>query len=133
MSSAQLAELHRVVLAYLRDVRRAEGEIAARRELAFEVVSALCMDAMRDAGGDGAPKTQLTVVDATAEPRFPLLNSVTRATITTDEAAFHLNRKPQTLRGWACHENGPLRPARIHGRLAWSVAEIRKLLSSAAL
>ena len=50
-----------------------------------------------------------------------------RATINTDEAAFHLGRKPQTLRKWACLENGPLRPVRINGRLAWAVADIKRL------
>ena len=48
--------------------------------------------------------------------------------ITTAEAAFHLNRSEQTLRLWACKETGPLRPARINNRLAWSVAELRRVL-----
>lgn len=51
-----------------------------------------------------------------------------RAALPTCEAAAHLNRRPQTLRIWACRENGPLRPLRVNGRLAWPVAEIRKLL-----
>ena len=57
------------------------------------------------------------------------LESVTRLNVTTDEAAFYLNRRPQTLRGWACHQDGPLGPSKIHGRLAWSVADIKKLLA----
>ena len=52
----------------------------------------------------------------------------TRTAINTSEAAHHLNRKNQTLRQWACLENGPIRPVRINGRLAWNVAEIRTLL-----
>lgn len=52
----------------------------------------------------------------------------TRASLTTAEAAFHLNRAPQTMRLWACHENGPIRPMRINGRLAWPVSELRRLL-----
>ncbi|MCA9367680.1 helix-turn-helix domain-containing protein [Candidatus Kaiserbacteria bacterium] len=44
--------------------------------------------------------------------------------VTTNEAANWLNRKPQTLRKWACLENGPIRPIRINGRLAWRVADI---------
>lgn len=60
---------------------------------------------------------------------FPPLESVTRPTVPTDAAAFYLNRRPQTLRAWACLENGALRPVRINGRLAWSVSEIRNLLS----
>ncbi|PXX14776.1 hypothetical protein C8R27_11360 [Nitrosomonas ureae] len=60
---------------------------------------------------------------------FPPLESVTRPTVPTDAAAFYLNRRPQTLRAWACLENGALRPVRINGRLAWNVREIRNLLS----
>lgn len=52
----------------------------------------------------------------------------TRAALPTTEAAIHLNRKPQTLRLWASYENGPLRPIRLNGRLAWPVAELRRLL-----
>ena len=64
----------------------------------------------------------------TAAQQFPLLESVTRPTVDTAAAAYYLNRRPQTLRIYACHENGPLRPIRVHGRLAWSVADIRRLL-----
>jgi hypothetical protein len=55
-----------------------------------------------------------------------------RCALPTPEAAFHLNRAPQTLRLWAMRGNGPLRPLRIHGRLAWPVSEIRRLLGVAA-
>lgn len=55
------------------------------------------------------------------------LASETRTALPTDEAAIHLNRKQQTLRIWACRENGPLRPIRINGRLAWPVTELRRL------
>ncbi|WP_343654542.1 helix-turn-helix domain-containing protein [Paraburkholderia caribensis] len=48
--------------------------------------------------------------------------------VTTDEAAAVINRKPQTLRKWACLENGPIRPVRINGRLAWRVADLRALI-----
>jgi hypothetical protein len=56
------------------------------------------------------------------------LNEETRSVIPTDAAAFHCNRQPQTLRAWACHENGPIRPIRINGRLAWPVDQICVLL-----
>lgn len=56
----------------------------------------------------------------------------TRPAIPTDAAAYHLNRKSQTLRTWACKETGPIRPIRINGRLAWLVSEIRALLSGGA-
>ena len=69
---------------------------------------------------------------AVSEPQqFPPLESVTRPTVDTAAAAYYLNRKPQTCRAWACMENGPLRPRRINGRLAWSVAEIRAVLGVA--
>ena len=63
-----------------------------------------------------------------AENIFLPLELETRTAISTNNAAFHLNRKSQTLRAWACLENGPIRPIRINGRLAWSVNEIRVLL-----
>lgn len=59
---------------------------------------------------------------------FPPLEKVNRPTVPTEQAAYYLNRKPQTLRTWACLENGPIRPIRISGRLAWPVADIRKLV-----
>ena len=59
------------------------------------------------------------------------LGEETRSALPTGEAAFHLNRANQTLRIWACCENGPLRPLRINGRLAWPVADIRRLLGVA--
>lgn len=60
---------------------------------------------------------------------FPPLERETRPTVTTEQAAYYLNRKPQTLRAWACLENGAIRPIRISGRLAWPVAAIRDLLA----
>ena len=69
---------------------------------------------------------------AVSEPQqFPPLELENRPTVDTAAAAHFLNRKPQTLRGWDCMENGPLRPIRINGRLAWSVAEIRAVLGVA--
>lgn len=51
-----------------------------------------------------------------------------RAVLPTAEAAHHLGRKSQTLRIWACTEQGPIRPIRVNGRLAWRVADIKALL-----
>ena len=59
---------------------------------------------------------------------FPKLESVNRPTVETASAAFYLNRREQTLRSWACHEDGPLRPIRINGRLAWRVSELKRIL-----
>ena len=59
---------------------------------------------------------------------FISLEREIRPFVTTDVAAYFLNRKPQTLRGWACLKNGPIKPIRINGRLGWSTSDIRKLL-----
>ena len=56
------------------------------------------------------------------------LATETRTALPTKEAAGHLNRAQQTLRLWAMREDGPLRPLRINGRLAWPVSELRRLL-----
>lgn len=52
-----------------------------------------------------------------------------RDALPTAEAAHVLTRKGQTLRKWACLENGPIRPVRINGRLAWRVADLATLLN----
>ncbi|PIZ22846.1 MAG: hypothetical protein CO065_03485 [Comamonadaceae bacterium CG_4_9_14_0_8_um_filter_57_21] len=59
--------------------------------------------------------------------QFLPLEQVTRPNLKTEEAAHYLNRRPQTLRAWACLENGPIRPRRIGGLLAWSTAEVKAL------
>ena len=56
----------------------------------------------------------------------------TRTALPTPEAARHLSRAQQTLRLWAMREDGPIRPLRIHGRLAWPVSELRRVLGVAA-
>lgn len=71
-------------------------------------------------------------IRAASEPlQFPPLEAVTRPTVPTDQAAHYLNRRSQTLRGWACSENGPVRPVRVNGRLAWPVAGIKAALGVA--
>jgi len=60
--------------------------------------------------------------------QFIPLDQVTRSILTTEEAAFYLNRKSQTLRCWAMKQDGLLHPIRINGRLGWSVAGIKSLL-----
>lgn len=65
---------------------------------------------------------------------FPELAAVAhgRDVLPTNEAAPAINRAPQTLRKWACLENGPIRPVRINGRLAWRVSDLQSLLSGGA-
>ena len=66
-------------------------------------------------------------------PAFVSLDRETRTAVDTACAAFHLNRQPQTLRGWASAETYPpgLKPVRCMGRLAWPVAGIRAVLGVA--
>lgn len=56
-------------------------------------------------------------------------SSALKRLLTTAEAAEALNRKVQTLRGWACMNSGPISPVRINGRLAWRITDIEKLLN----
>ena len=67
-------------------------------------------------------------MEAVTNQQFPPLESVTRPTVPTEQAAYYLNRKVQTLRAWACLGNGAIRPLRINARLAWPVKEIKKVL-----
>lgn len=59
---------------------------------------------------------------------FPPLQFVTKPSLTTEEAAYYLNRKPQTLRGWAMRQY-PIRAINVNGRLAWPVEDVRNLLN----
>jgi len=65
------------------------------------------------------------------EGQFPALERENRPAVDTAAAAYYLSRRPQTLRCWATYDNGPLRPLRVNGRLAWPTAEIRRLLGVA--
>ncbi len=62
---------------------------------------------------------------------FPPLELETRPTLDTAATAYYLRKARQTLRIWACKENGPIRPIRVGARLHWKTAEIRKLLGVA--
>lgn len=71
------------------------------------------------------------VREAVTGPAFVPLDRETRAAVDTATAAYHLNRRPQTLRGWACREDGPVRALRVHGRLAWKTEDLRRVLGVA--
>lgn len=60
--------------------------------------------------------------------KFRSLAEEDRPVIPTDCAAHYLNRSSQTLRIWACKQNGPIQPLRVNGRLAWRTNEIRRLV-----
>lgn len=55
----------------------------------------------------------------------------TRAVLPTNEAALHLNRASQTMRLWSMRQDGPILPLRINGRLAWPVADLKRVLGVA--
>lgn len=62
-------------------------------------------------------------------PPFPPLALVTKPNLTTVELAYYLNRRPQTIRGWACRSGtGPMVPNRIGGLLAWATDECKLLV-----
>lgn len=65
--------------------------------------------------------------------QFPPLELENRPRVTTEQAAHYLNRRPQTLRGWASAETFPdgLRPVRVNGRLGWPMDGIRRALEVA--
>ncbi len=60
--------------------------------------------------------------------KYPSLELVTKPNLTTAELAYYLDRRPQTLRVWACSESGPLRPKRINGILAWPTDQAKTLI-----
>ena len=68
---------------------------------------------------------------AKVQGQYVPLADESRAAVDTACAAYHLTRAQQTLRIWACKENGPIRPIRVNGRLAWKTADLRKLLGVA--
>ncbi len=72
----------------------------------------------------------MAVVNIVKTEQFPPLTTVTRTHVDTAAAAYYLNRRPQTLRGWHCHGAYPegLRPLALNGRLAWPTAGLRTLL-----
>ena len=79
-------------------------------------------------------KIQSPSTDTQEEPVAPRdfvpIHKETRTHVSTALMCWHLDRKPQTARGWACHETYPegLKPLRVMGRLAWPVSGIRTLL-----
>ena len=72
-------------------------------------------------------KRESETMQTKSQQQFPTLESVTRPTVDTAAAAYYLNRRPQTLRIWAMNQH-PIRPLNIHGRLAWPVSELKRVL-----
>ena len=63
--------------------------------------------------------------------QFTPLELEKRPTVNTAAAAHYLHLAQQTMRIYACKENGPLRPIRVGAHLHWKTADIRKLLGVA--
>ncbi len=64
--------------------------------------------------------------------RYPDLALTNQPAVSTAQAAYYLNRAPQTLRQWASAGTGPIKPLNVHGRLAWPVSKLREVLGAAA-
>jgi hypothetical protein len=71
---------------------------------------------------------QLKAVAASQNQLFPPLELISKPSLTTEEAAYYLNRQPQTLRIWAMRQH-PIRAINVNGRLAWPVSAIKSLLN----
>jgi hypothetical protein len=63
--------------------------------------------------------------------QFTPLELETRPTLDTAAAAYHLHLAAQTMRLYACKENGPIRPIRVGTRLHWKTEDVRRLLGVA--
>jgi len=61
---------------------------------------------------------------------FPALDDIRQPNLNTEQAAFYLNRAPQTLRHWASSDRGLIRPHRIGRMLAWPTSEVRRIVQS---
>lgn len=59
------------------------------------------------------------------------LERVTKPNVSTTKAAYYLDRKADTLQKWARSGTGPIKPLRVNNRLAWPVAELKRLLGVA--
>ena len=66
-------------------------------------------------------------IKASAFGRFPPLAQVGLTHVSTEQAAFYLNRRPQTLREWAM-TGKVIAPLRVNGRLAWPIDAIKRVL-----
>lgn len=72
-----------------------------------------------------------TIREAITPQQFAPLELETRPTVGTAAAAFYLRKATQTMRIYACKENGPLRPIRVGAHLHWKTEDIRRLLGVA--
>ncbi len=76
-------------------------------------------------------KRESETMQTKSQQQFTPLELETRPTLDTAATAYYLRKAQQTLRIWACKENGPIRPLRVGAHLHWRTADIRKLLGVA--
>lgn len=98
----------------------------ARNAEASHVVVSTAMPVVKT----GVPDTPLVAPKHATKRKvdFVPLEDEVRLYLPTNEAAYHLGRKPQTLRVWSCNGTGMLQPIGRGGRLLWPVAGIKALL-----
>jgi len=82
---------------------------------------------------DHSIETRHAYLDAIEEyvSPYPPIERLTCPTVPTAQAAYYVNRKPQTLREWAM-TGKVIKPIRCNGRLAWPVSAIKALMGGDA-
>ncbi len=105
---------------------------------AFATVFAQCLREFQAMTPDAAPaaidsrEVGAAVTEALRQQqpdsKFPPLESITSEFLDTATAAYHLNRRPQTLRWWHHIGADHIRAVRRNGRLAWRTDDVRKFL-----
>ena len=63
---------------------------------------------------------------------YPPISKVTAPTVGADQAAFYLNRKPETLRKYAKMERPPIVPLKYGRQYLFRVADIKSLIGEVA-
>lgn len=61
--------------------------------------------------------------------KYPPLTEVTRDLLSTDETAFYLGLKPQTLRKWHCEGKGVIRPTYIGKKPMYHKSAVQQLIA----
>lgn len=64
--------------------------------------------------------------------KYPPIAEVTRDLLTTDETAFYLGLKPQTLRKWHCEGKGVIRPTYIGSKPMYKKSAVQQLIAGGA-
>ncbi|WAR43879.1 helix-turn-helix domain-containing protein [Methylomonas rapida] len=76
-----------------------------------------------------APATQARKIEPVSLTKYPPLNEVTRDLLTTDETAFYLGLKPQTLRKWHCEGRDVIRPVYLGRKPMYRKSAVQALIA----